>query len=90
MSTPRRAGLLAALSLVVTFLAGAVVGGAVVRAHDHRWFMHGVAGMHGAPPEHDLFAPDGALGRRLKLTPAQHDSIEHIVRGERTRAQAML
>jgi Spy/CpxP family protein refolding chaperone len=87
----RNVRLLAVLSLLVTFLAGAVVGGAVTRAHDHRWFMHGMPGMgHGGPAGHDLFAPDGELGQRLHLTPVQHDTIERIVQSERKRAQELM
>jgi Spy/CpxP family protein refolding chaperone len=84
----RNVRLLAVLSLLVTFVAGMAVGGAVTRAHDHHWFMRG--GMHDPGRPHDPFAPDGELGERLKLTPPQRDSIQRIVQRERAGAEAFM
>ena len=86
--------LLAVLSLLVTFVAGAAVGCALMRAHDRHWFMHGMGGPGMGGPEgpggHDLFAPDGPLGKRLNLTGQQVDSIHRIVQAERASADAMM
>ena len=90
----RNLRLLAALSLLMTFVAGAVVGCALMRAHDHHWFMremHGRPGMAGGPPgPHDLFAPDGPLGERLHLTAQQTDSIHRIMKRERQDADLIM
>jgi Spy/CpxP family protein refolding chaperone len=87
----RRTGLTAALILAAVFVAGAVAGSAATRAHDHWAVLHaGMRMVHGPPGGDDLFAPAGALGRRLKLTPAQHDSIGRIVASERGRARAFM
>jgi Spy/CpxP family protein refolding chaperone len=83
----RHVRLLAALSLLVTFAAGMVVGGAVTRAHDRHWFM---AGPHGPGGPQNLFAPQGELGRRLNLNAQQRDSIQHIVQREQAGAEAFM
>lgn len=85
----RNVRLLAILSLLVTFVAGMAVGGALTRAHDHRWFMGGDHHGPGGGP-HNLFAPDGELGKRLNLTPQQSDSIGRIVQRERAGAEAFM
>ena len=70
MLTPKR--IWAVVFLVVTFAAGAVVGGAASAA----W------GEHNRPPRSPAGRRAGftaALDRELKLTQAQHDSVRAIL-----------
>ncbi len=84
----RRMRLLAVLSLLVVFVAGALVGAAVERGrHDGpgRDRPPRVA-RRGPPP---MFAEGSPLAERLKLTPAQRDSIERITERDRVRADSV-
>ena len=83
----RRLKLLALALLLATFVAGTLVGAALDRHH------FGGGGDRGGPsrgpsPE-SMFAPDGPLGKRLELTPAQRDTIARIVRRDRARADSL-
>ena len=78
-SRTRRMRLLAVLSLLVVFAAGALVGAAVERGR-HHGSPRGAPPRGGPPP---LFAEGSPLARRLKLTPAQRDSIEKLTARER-------
>lgn len=83
-SRPRRARLLAALTLLVTFAAGGVVGAAVENARDR---MHGPP--RGAGREAHFLAAERQLAERLELSPAQRDSIRSIVRHDRALADSI-
>lgn len=86
----RRMKLLAVLSLLVVFLAGGLVGAAVERGR------HG-PGRHGPdrPPRGErrgpppMFAEGSPVSERLKLTPAQRDSIERLTARDRVRADSV-
>jgi len=89
-SRTRRMRLLAVATLVVTFMAGGLVGTAVERARGpDRW---------APPPEAtrgprrggpDIFESGSALADRLRLTPQQRDSIERIMERDRQKADAL-
>lgn len=84
---------LAVASLLVTFLAGGLVGAAVERARGgERWSERPGAGIErgprrGPPP---IFEAGGPLDERLGLTPAQRDTIRRIVERDRARADSLL
>lgn len=89
-SRARRMRLLAIATLLVTFLAGALVGTALERARGGD-----------APPEPtgaepgrrrggpDIFEANGPLGDRLRLTAAQRDTIARIVERDRRKADSL-
>jgi Spy/CpxP family protein refolding chaperone len=85
----RRMRILAVLTLLVVFVAGSLVGAAVERGRDHG--RRGDRpprgeGRRGPPP---MFAEGSPLADRLKLTPAQRDSIERITERDRVRADSI-
>lgn len=85
----RRMRILAVLTLLVVFAAGSLVGAAVERGRDHG--RRGDRpprgeGRRGPPP---MFAEGSPLADRLKLTPAQRDSIERITERDRVRADSV-
>lgn len=83
-----RMRLLAVLSLLVVFVAGALVGAAVDRArHEGPGRGGPPRGERRGPPP--LFAEGSPLAERLKLTPAQRDSIETLTERDRTRADSV-
>lgn len=82
----RRMRLLAVLSLLVVFAAGALVGAAVERGRHHGPPRAAVHRGGGPPP---MFAEGSPLARRLKLTPAQRDSIEKLTARERARGDSV-
>jgi Spy/CpxP family protein refolding chaperone len=85
----RRMRLLAVLSLLVVFVAGALVGAAVEHGrHDGPRERRGprVERRGGPPP---IFAEGSPLAQRLKLTAAQRDSIERITERDRVRADSV-
>ena len=83
---PRRMHLLAVLTLLVVFAAGALVGAALERGSHHRP-PHGAIPRGGGPPP--MFAEGSPIVQRLKLTPAQRDSIEHLTARDRARADSV-
>ncbi len=89
-SRTRRMRLLAVATLVVTFLAGGLVGTAVERARSPgRWSPPPEAGhgpRRGGP---DIFEAGSELSERLRLTPEQRDSIERIMERDRQKADAL-
>ncbi len=92
-SRTRRMRLLAIASLLVTFVAGALVGAAVDRARgaDRRegpppGAQHGRGGPRGGP---DIFEAGGPLDDRLRLTPQQRDAIQRIVERDRVKADSL-
>jgi Spy/CpxP family protein refolding chaperone len=84
---PRRLHLLAIVTLLVVFAAGALVGAAVERGTGHHRPPHGAIPRTGGPPP--MFAEGSPLVERLKLTPAQRDSIEKLTAGDRARADSV-
>lgn len=82
----RRMRLLAVLTLLVVFAAGALVGAALERGSHHRPARDAVA-RHGGPPP--MFAEGSPIVQRLKLTPAQRDSIERLTARDRARADSV-
>lgn len=80
-SPVRRMRLLAVLSLLMVFAAGALVGAALERGTHHRPPRGG-----GPPP---MFAEGSPLVQRLKLTPVQRDSIERLTAHDRARADSV-
>ena len=85
-SRARRMRLLAVLTLGVVFAAGTLVGAAVERGRHHRPLHGAVHRSGGAPP---MFAEGSPLVERLKLTPAQRDSIERLTERDRLRADSV-
>jgi Spy/CpxP family protein refolding chaperone len=83
---PRRMHLLAVLTLLVVFAAGALVGAALERGSHHRP-PHGAIPRSGGPPP--MFAEGSPIVQRLKLTPAQRDSIERLTERDRVRADSV-
>lgn len=85
----RRMRILAVLTLLIVFVAGGLVGAAVERGRDHRGGpdrpMRG-EGRRGPPP---MFAEGSPMAQRLKLTPAQRDTIERITARDRARADSV-
>jgi Spy/CpxP family protein refolding chaperone len=79
-SRTRRMRLLAVLSLLVVFVAGALVGAAVERGRHPGPPRGAVPGRGGPPP---MFAEGSPMARRLRLTPAQRDSIEKLTARDR-------
>jgi hypothetical protein len=84
-----RMRLLAVLSLLFIFIAGGLVGAAVERGRHHgpRDDRPPREGRRGGPPP--MFAEGSPLAERLKLTPAQRDSIEKLTARDRTRADSV-
>lgn len=84
----RRMRLLAVLSLLVVFVAGALVGAAVERGrHDGpRGNRPPREARRGPPP---MFAEGSPLAQRLKLTEAQRDSIDKLTERDRTVADSV-
>jgi Spy/CpxP family protein refolding chaperone len=78
--------LLAVLTLLVVFAAGALVGAAVERGSHHRP-PHGAIPRGGGPPP--MFAEGSPIVQRLKLTPVQRDSIERLTARDRARADSV-
>ena len=90
-SRTRRLRWLALASLLVTFLAGALVGAAVDRARGgHRWAPP-PAGAEGRGPGRgpDIFEAGGPLDDRLNLTPQQQDTINRILERDRRKADSL-
>lgn len=85
----RHMRLLAVLSLLVVFVAGALVGAAVERGRgdDDRGPRRPPRGERRGPPP--MFAEGSPVAQRLKLTPAQRDSIEKITERDRMRADSV-
>ncbi|HEX2189555.1 MAG TPA: hypothetical protein VHG51_11685 [Longimicrobiaceae bacterium] len=87
-----RMRVLAVVTLLATFLAGGLVGAAVERARGGEgWSERPRAGMErgprrGPPP---IFEEGGPLDERLRLTPAQRDTIQRIVERDRARADSL-
>ena len=84
---PRRMRLLAVLTLLVVFAAGALVGAAVERGTGHHRPPHGALPRSGGPPP--MFAEGSPIVQRLKLTPVQRDSIERLTARDRARADSV-
>jgi hypothetical protein len=84
---PRRMRLLAVLTLLVVFAAGALVGAAVERGTGHHRPPHGAIPRSGGPPP--MFAEGSPIVQRLKLTPVQRDSIERLTARDRARADSV-
>lgn len=82
----RRMRLLAVLSLLVVFAAGALVGAAVERGRDDGPGRSGPRRGGGPPP---LFAEGSPVARRLGLTEAQRDSIETLTQRDRARGDSI-
>ncbi len=82
-----RARWFAAAVLVTTFLAGALSGVAADRLLGGRWHGEHHGRPHGAAR---IFAPEGPLGERLDLTPAQRRRIDAILAADRGRVEAVL
>jgi|GEM_PF-1418751 len=82
----RRMHLAAVLTLLVVFAAGALVGAALERGTHHRP-PHGALPRGGGPPP--MFAEGSPIAQRLRLTPAQRDSIERITTRERMRGDSV-
>jgi hypothetical protein len=82
----KRMRLLAVLTLLVVFAAGALVGAAVERGSHHRP-PHGAIPRGGGPPP--MFAEGSPIVQRLGLTPAQRDSIEKLTRHDRLHADSV-
>jgi len=83
---PRRLHLLAIVTLLVVFAAGALVGAAVERGTHHRPPRGAIPRSGGPPP---MFAKGSPLVERLKLTPVQRDSIEKLTARDRARADSV-
>lgn len=83
---PRRMHLLAVLTLLVVFAAGGLVGAALERGSHHRP-PHGAIPRSAGPPP--MFAEGSPIVQRLKLTPAQRDSIERLTARDRARADSV-
>jgi Spy/CpxP family protein refolding chaperone len=84
----RRMRLLAVLSLLVVFVAGALVGAAVERGRgDDRGPRRPPREARRGPPP--MFAEGSPVAQRLKLTAAQRDSIERITERDRVRADSV-
>ncbi|HYW12060.1 MAG TPA: hypothetical protein VE871_08885 [Longimicrobium sp.] len=89
-SRARRMQWIAVLTLLVVFVAGGLVGAAVERGRDHggrRGEGPPREGRRGGPPP--MFAGGSPIARRLNLTDAQRDSIEHITERDRVRADSL-
>ena len=84
---PRRMRLLAVLTLLMVFAAGALVGAAVARGTGHHRPPHGALPRGGGPPP--MFAEGSPIVQRLKLTPVQRDSIERLTARDRARADSV-
>jgi hypothetical protein len=84
---PRRMHLLAVLTLLVVFAAGALVGAAVERGTGHHRPPQGALPRSGGPPP--MFAEGSPIVQRLKLTPVQRDSIERLTARDRARADSV-
>ena len=84
---PRRMHLLAVLTLLVVFAAGALVGAAVERGTGHHRPQQGALPRSGGPPP--MFAEGSPIVQRLKLTPVQRDSIERLTARDRARADSV-
>jgi Spy/CpxP family protein refolding chaperone len=90
-SRTRRMRLLAIASLLLTFLAGGLVGTAVERARGARAWSPPPPGAEpgrgrGGP---DIFEAGGPLDDRLRLTPRQRDTIQRIVQRDRQKADSL-
>lgn len=89
-STTRRMRLLAIASLLLTFLAGALVGTAVERARGGRAWAPPPGAEAGRPRGGpDIFEAGGPLDDRLRLTPQQRDTIQRIVERDRHKADSL-
>lgn len=86
-SRARRMRLLAVLTLLVVFAAGALVGAAVAHGRGHDRPPRGGGPRGGGPPP--MFAEGSPVAERLNLTPAQRDSIERITQSDRARADSV-
>jgi hypothetical protein len=84
---PRRMQLLAVVTLLVVFAAGALVGAAVERGTGHHRPPHGALPRGGGPPP--MFAEGSPIVQRLRLTPVQRDSIERLTARDRARADSV-
>lgn len=85
-SRVRRMRLLAVLSLLVVFVAGALVGAAVERGRDGGPPRAAPRRVGGPPP---MFAEGSPVAERLGLTEAQRDSIEKLTERDRARADSV-
>jgi Spy/CpxP family protein refolding chaperone len=81
-----RMRLLAVLTLLAVFAAGALVGAAVERGSRHGHPRGGMPRGGGPPP---MFAEGSPIVERLKLTPVQRDSIERLTARDRARADSV-
>lgn len=89
-SGSRRMRLLAIASLLLTFLAGALVGTALERARGARpWGPPPGAEPGGPRGRPDIFEAGGPLDDRLRLTPQQRDTIQRIVERDRQKADSL-
>jgi Spy/CpxP family protein refolding chaperone len=83
-----RMRILAVLTLLVVFMAGGLVGAAVERGRDHGPRDRPPRGQgRGGPPP--MFAEGSPLAERLRLTPAQRDTIETLTTRDRARADSV-
>ena len=87
MNRATRMRLLAVLTLLIVFAAGALVGAAVERGRGHDAPQRGGRGARGGPPP--IFAEGSPFVARLKLTPAQRDTIGKIMRNDRAKADSL-
>jgi Spy/CpxP family protein refolding chaperone len=87
MNRVLRMRLLAVLTLLIVFAAGALVGAAVERGRGHDAPPRGGRGPRGGPPP--IFAEGSPFAARLNLTPAQRDTIQKIVRNDRAKADSL-
>lgn len=85
-----RMRLLAVATLLVTFLAGTLVGAAVESARGGDPDDAPRPGMHdGRRGRPDIFEAGGPLDERLGLTPQQRDTIRRIVERDRAKADSL-
>ena len=85
-----RMRLLAIATLLVTFVAGTLVGAAVESARGGDRDDRPRPGMHdGRRGRPDIFEAGGPLDERLNLTPAQRDTIQRIVERDRAKADSL-
>ena len=81
MNEPRKSRLVAAVVILMVFLAGGVVGFFVHQALPYRGGFHGLAvgGPPGGPPPGLKGRMLERLDRELKLTPEQHARIDSVL-----------
>jgi Spy/CpxP family protein refolding chaperone len=81
MNEPRKSRVVAAVVILVVFLAGGMVGFFVHHALPYRGGFHGLAvgGPPGGPPPGIKGRMLARLDRELKLTPEQHTRIDSVL-----------